>query len=421
MNYNIKEIDPYVVSVVEARLVGISQEIGQRVMKAAYSLPAATFRDLGAQIYDCKERLVALAAWLPIHTTGSQVALQGILDYVGRDNVHPGDFYMGNSPYIVRGGHLPDWSFVRPVFYKDEVVFHCYLRAHQYDSGGAHLGGYHVRPFDIHAEGVIIPPTKIFDQGKVNEDALRIIMANVRGSEKVQADVQLINGAMTLAEKMIVGLIDDYGINTVMAAIDKYLNLTEESVRKIFRTWPNGVYKSQAASDSDGTSPDAVWINLSLKIDADKGHLTFDYNDNVEQVDFINATYAIMYESTVTPLRWSLPRDITVNQGLFNCITLKTKPGTICHVTYPGSCGGQANAIASEVNECVQLALSQAIPKDVPAAWTRHQSPGIGGKNPFVVDPVTGKSAYYWTFGHFCGDGSSGAIWGYDGWDALLH
>ncbi|MFC1592772.1 hydantoinase B/oxoprolinase family protein, partial [Candidatus Omnitrophota bacterium] len=58
---------------------------------------------------------------------------------------------------------------------------------------------------------------------------------------------------------------------------------------------------------------------------------------------------------------------------------------------------------------------------DTSAAWTRHQSPAPCGRNPFIKDPATGHPAYYWSFGHFCCDGSSGAIWGYDGWDALLH
>ena len=230
-----REIDPFLMSIIEARLIGISQEIGLRVMKGSYSLPMATFRDLGAQVYDDKERLVAMAAWLPIHTAGSHVALQGILDYIGRDNVRPGDFYVGNSPYIVRAGHLPDWSFVRPVFYGDELIFYFSLRGHQFDSGGSHLGGYHVRPFDIHAEGLIIPPTKIFDRGTINEDAFRIILANVRGQEKVRSDIELINGAMLLAEKRLIGLIEDYGIDTVRVAMDKVTNLSEESIRKIFR------------------------------------------------------------------------------------------------------------------------------------------------------------------------------------------
>jgi len=416
-----EKVDPFLASIIEARLLGISREIGQKIMKGSYSVAMAAFRDLGTQIYDDKERLVAVASWLPIHTAGSHIALEGILNYIGRQNVHPGDFFTGNSPYIVRAGHLPDWSFMRPVFYKGKPVFYLYARGHQYDSGGFHMLGYSVRAFDIHAEGFILPPTKIFDRGKANEDALRIIMANVRGSEKLRADMQLINSAMALAEERLLDLIEDYGIATVKAAIDKVLTLSEQSVKKIFKKWPGGVYKSRSASDSDGTSPDPVWVNLSLTIDAEKGHLTFDYTDNIKQVDFINATFATLYESTLTPLRWALPGNIPVNQGLLNCITLKTEPGTICHVTYPATCGGQANAIAAQVNECVQLALAQVVPEDVPAAWTRHQSPVICGRNPFVIDPVSGERAYYQTFGHFCADGSSGAILGYDGWDCLLH
>ena len=71
-----------------------------------------------------------------------EIMVEGILDYIGRDNIHPGDFIIGNDPYIVRFGPLPDWSFVRPVFYEGEPMFYLYFRTHQHDSGGAYQAAY---------------------------------------------------------------------------------------------------------------------------------------------------------------------------------------------------------------------------------------------------------------------------------------
>ena len=63
---------------------------------------------------------------------------------------------MTNDPY--HGGHtnhLPDWGFLYPIFYKDELVFWTLVRGHQQDSGGAFPGGYFPNGYDIHSEGLV--------------------------------------------------------------------------------------------------------------------------------------------------------------------------------------------------------------------------------------------------------------------------
>ena len=118
-------------------------------------MPTARLHDLGTVIFDTKERVLCLGNYMPAHTAGSDICLKGMLDYIGRDNIYPDDFIVSNDPFIVKYGHSPDWSFLRPVFYEGDLLFYHYMRTHQYDGGGAYQGCYFVRPYDCYSEGLI--------------------------------------------------------------------------------------------------------------------------------------------------------------------------------------------------------------------------------------------------------------------------
>ena len=62
-----------------------------------------------------------------------------------------------NDPYGAHCPHLPDWGFIRPIFYKGRLLFFTMVRGHQEDTGGAFPGGYFANGYDIHAEGIRIP------------------------------------------------------------------------------------------------------------------------------------------------------------------------------------------------------------------------------------------------------------------------
>ncbi|MBW1802596.1 MAG: hydantoinase B/oxoprolinase family protein, partial [Deltaproteobacteria bacterium] len=78
----------------------------------------------------------------------------------------------------------------------------------------------------------------------------------------------------------------------------------------------------------------------------------------------------------------------------------------------------QAPTLGTQIIECSQLALARIVPHDTSALWSRHLSPIISGNNRAVIDPRTRSPQLYWT-SPFHGDGSDGAIWGYDGHDGL--
>ena len=413
-----REIDPLTLSIIEGRLDSLNRELGNRLFRQCFSFPTSHIRDLGTTLFDYKERTVTIGNWMPVHTAGSDICLKGMLDWIGRDNIHPDDFILANDPFIVKFGHAPDWSFARPIFYKDELLFYHFLRTHQFDSGGAFMGCYYPRTYDCHGEGLMIPPVKIIEQGKVDEKAYSLILRNVRGREMVRADNMLAYEAMRKSEERVIGLLDTYGKETVMGACDEILDRTREDVKNIISSWPEGTYSAERAADWDGTTDRPVWVRLSLTVNPNEGKLVFDFSESDPQVDFINVPEGQTWAAVITALAWSLPAGTRRNQGLIDCVDVITKEGTVLGPTYPATTGAQAPTLGTQITECGQLALAQFVPKDTSALWSRHLSPIMCGGNRALIDPRTKAPQLYWT-SPFHGDGSSGAIFGYDGVDGL--
>jgi len=411
-------IDPLTLSLIEGRLTSMNEELGDRVFRQAFSVVTAHIHDLGSALFDHKERTITIGNWMPVHTAGADVCLKGMLDYIGRENVRPDDFVIANDPFIVKFGHAPDWSFIRPIFFEGDLVFYHFLRTHQYDSGGAFQGSYYPRMYDCHGEGLMIPPVKIIEQGVIDEKVFSVILRNVRGSALVRADTMLVFEAMKKAETRVIEMLRSYGKDTVLGACDEILRRTEESVRKVISTWPGGTYYAERAADWDGTTDKPVWVRLTLTVKPDEGRLIFDFTKSDRQVDFINCPEGQTAAAVVSGVAWSLPPGTPRNQGLIDCLTILRKEGTVLWPTYPATTGGQAPSLGTHVTECVQVALGQVVPKETSAIWSRHLSPIVTGKVRNQTDPRTGAPRVYWA-SPFHSDGSSGALYGYDGIDGL--
>lgn len=411
-----QKVDPLTLAVVEARLYALNQELGTRIFRQCFSVPTSHIRDIGTVLFDKAERTLSIGNFMPVHTGGSDISLRGMLDWIGRDNIHPDDCMLANDPFIVRFGHVADWSFLRPIFYQGELVFYHFCRTHQYDSGGAYPGCYFPRSYDCHGEGLMIPPVKIIREGVIDETVYSVILRNLRGSALVRADNMLIFGSMRKIEERIIDLLKRYGKDTVMAACDELINTTQAAVKKVVSKWPAGTYKAERAADWDGTTDKPVWVRLALTIKPEEGKLVFDFSDSDPQADFINVPLGQVWSAVASGFLWSLPTGIPRNDGFFNCMEIITKPGTCLDPVYPATCAAQAVSLGMEITECVQLALAQAVPKETPALWGRHVNPLYCGKRRDMIDPRTGFISEY-TAHTFHAIPSSGASYGYDAVD----
>ena len=102
-------------------------------------------------------------------------------------------------------------------------------------------------------EGLLVPPIKLYERGKLNEAAFRIITRNSRLSEHLAGDMDAEIGAARLGSRRIVALAERYGVDALEAAFDQILKNTAEIFRReILPKIKDGVYHFEDYIEADG-------------------------------------------------------------------------------------------------------------------------------------------------------------------------
>src|ERR1700745_2419332 len=128
--------DPIVTSVIQHRLHAIVEEMGEAMLRTAYSQILNSSRDFSCAICDLDGRLIAQAEHVPIHVGALPYAARAVTEFFKGD-IHPGDMFLLNDPYY-GGNHLPDVTVFVPVFEDERPVFWGINRAHQTAIGWGH-------------------------------------------------------------------------------------------------------------------------------------------------------------------------------------------------------------------------------------------------------------------------------------------
>ena len=148
-------------------------------------------------------------------------------------SMRPGDLYWYNDPYLSEGSitHTPDMVFIAPVFYDGEIVAYCHSFAHFWDLGGSRPGSIGPANTEIFHDGTLVPPIKIIDAGRLNDEAYRIILRNSRYPDLLEGDSRALMAAANRAQERILELFDRFGISTMLAAIASDQDDTARLVR----------------------------------------------------------------------------------------------------------------------------------------------------------------------------------------------
>src|SRR5438445_12385821 len=150
------------VSVRMQRLEAIVKEMGEAMLRTAYSQILNSSRDFSTALCDAQARLIAQAEHVPIHVGAIPWAVESVRDAF-KDRIKPGDVYLLNDPYH-GNNHLPDLTAFVPVFVGDEVAFWSVNRAHQSDLGGSTHGAYNPGAAALWQEGLRITPPQLSER-----------------------------------------------------------------------------------------------------------------------------------------------------------------------------------------------------------------------------------------------------------------
>ena len=408
-----RDVDPITLSTVWHGMQSIAREMRYVVDRTAQNYLLAQLHDMAAGIWDAQARTIAVPEGPTSMFLSQHFAVEAILEKFG-DDLHPGDVILTNDPYKGHCNHLPDWGFIRPVFYEDELVFMLLTRGHQLDTGGSFPGGYFPNGYDIHAEGLIIPPIKIYDRGVERTDVLELIWNNVRWPEGVKIDNYALMAALVVGERRIHKLLDKYGKNTVLDCVEEMLDRMEANVRSTIMEFPDGTYSGESATDDDGTTLDEqVWVRCDVTIAGDEMTLDFSRSD-AQRTGFVNCVLASTYSRAVAGSFLFFDPEYSPfhNAGSMRPITLVAPKGSVCNAQYPATVGGSPVNVGTQVLEATVDALSKAVPHKAIASWGRRRGHYIA-----ATDTRTGLRYTQTTTD---ADGGAGAVWGYDGFEGAM-
>ena len=139
--------------------------------------------------------------------------------------IEEGDVLLTSDPYACGAAisHANDWLIVIPIFHEGRVVGWASMFGHMSDVGGKTPSSMPTDATTIYEEGVVIPPFKLYKQGVLNEDALRIVLNQVRVPDWNRADLNGLVAACRTASRRVVEMCERFGTATYLSALDALL------------------------------------------------------------------------------------------------------------------------------------------------------------------------------------------------------
>jgi N-methylhydantoinase B/oxoprolinase/acetone carboxylase alpha subunit len=267
-----------------------------------------------------------------------------------------------NDPY--QGGtHTNDITFTMPIFHEGHLIGFAVSRGHWMDLGGGAAGG---MSFSTHiaAEGLRLPPIKLYSNYEINEDFLAIIMNNTRTPHYIKGDLQAHLGALKSAESELIRAAERYGRDTVQLAMRELIAYTERIVRKSVEEIPDGVYEAEDYADTDGFSPDPIKVKVKLTVKGSDITVDFTGSDPICKGS-INSPYANTASAAFYSLQFFLAPHAPSNAGMFAPIHLVIPEGTWLNPVWPAPTIGCTTLASSKITSAIWQALAKAIPERV--------------------------------------------------------
>ncbi|HKZ80379.1 MAG TPA: hydantoinase B/oxoprolinase family protein [Pyrinomonadaceae bacterium] len=391
--------DLIALSVMSHKLDSVAQEMGVTMRKSSHSPIFAEANDFACSVTDWNGEQIAQLAGIPIIGAAGGFGPQEVMKDFRKDQIEEGDIFLMNDAYRL-GNHLPEMTVVVPVYIRDELLFFTVARAHHHDVGGPTPGSLNARHTSIYAEGIRIPPVKLFENGKLNTGLMDVIKLNVRDPEVLWSDLMAEIGACNVGKKRLIEAMEKkYTNDEIRKVVEGVLASAERQCRDEISTLPNGKYYGEFGMDNDGINDQPIMFRVTITVEDED--ITVDYTGTDPQAEGSkNCTMATTYSGTHVAVLWALSGVLPRNSGSFRPIKIIAPEGTLVNPRHPAAVGMCTLPPACAMMGAALKAFGEAAPERVPAGFFSVFTAGYGG-----IDPRTEKLFIGWCFGALGGGG----------------
>jgi N-methylhydantoinase B len=263
--------------------------------------------------------------------------------------IHEGDVFLMSDPYKCKGAisHINDWMILLPIFVDGELVGWGSQFGHTIDAGGPVSGSLPTDATTIFGEGTRIPPVKLFDRGRLNEDVLDLILNNSRMPTMNYFDLMAIVAACRTAEKRVREICARFGTRTYLAACEALLDRTRRMMQQLIRqNLPEQKVSFEDYIDDDGRGNGPYRMKLTIWRKNDQAYFDWTGTDaqapgpinfylNEEMFKMFIGVYLIMV----------FDPQILFNDGFYPLLHVIMPEGSLLAPRFPAALGCRTHAL----------------------------------------------------------------------------
>jgi len=390
------------------RLISVVEEQAQTLVRTAFGAATREAGDLSAGVFLPDGRMVAQAVTgTPGHVNSMAESVKHFLAEYPAGEMQPGDVYFTNDPWKATG-HLNDLTMVTPVFKGRRMVAMFASTVHVVDIGGIGLSADGTQ---IYHEGLFIPIVRLFSRGKVDEQVLKFVRANVREPVQVEGDIYGLVACNEVGGRRLLAMMDEYRLTDIERLSEHVISRSRNAMQAALRDWPQGAWKYEMTIDGYDAP---VTLVATLTIGRSTVDVDFTGTSGVV-TNGINVPKSYTDAYTSFGVRCVIGPNVPNNAGSLAAVRVTAPEGTIVNAPHPLAVAARST-IGQMLPDMVFGCLRQARPDRVPAEnssslWNVRLA---GGQTIKGVDPAQLQGATRFNVTGF-NTGGTGARPGKDG------
>lgn len=344
------------------RLLSVVEEQAQTLVRTAFSTAAREAGDISAGVFDMKGRMLAQAVTgTPGHINSMARSVVHFLDAFPAETLKDGDILMTNDPW--KGtGHLFDLTVVTPIFLDGKPVALFACTTHVVDIGGL---GVSAEGRQIYHEGLYIPLMYLAREGRMNEDLLGIVRANVREPVQVVGDIYALIAYNETGGNRLREMMREFNLSDLDHLGEEIISRSRRGMAEIIAKLPQGSWTATMTIDGFEAP---VTLVATLTIAGDRVLVDYTGTSGLSRYA-INCPICYTEAYTAFGVKAALAPWIPNNTGTLDAVIVTAPENTIVNAPHPAAVYARS-VMGHMLPDVVYGCLDQALPDTVPAEGT---------------------------------------------------
>lgn len=364
-------LDPKTFEILRHRLWYINDEGARTISRLSGSPVATEVFDMNTGLMTRDGDLVYIDTFICAQATTLTPFVQTLLsDYADNPGIGEEDMFLTNDPYV-SVAHQTCVMVAGPVHWKGKLAGWTGASLHVIDVGGSTAGQAQINADSIFAEQPLISPVKLVERGRFRRDIERVYLRNSRLPHLLALDLRAKVAAAQVVRKRLVETFQEFGFDTVQAAMADVIDYTEKRIRARLRELPDGVWKHRGYIEWG----DKIY-RCCLTMTKEGDSLVFDFSETDNQAPaIINCTIHGLIGGVLAAMMVYLCWDIPWSPaGIRRVMQVKSRKGSVFDAAWPAGVSKSTTTAIWEARNLASITIAKML-----GASTAHRDRAMAG------------------------------------------